>query len=151
MSLSRFSPHGLQKGATTHATNRTTVAPSVPAIACRGKWSVGTVLDYCWHFLQTEYQHSGRVLTGLHPTSSNFDCIPLHFELENPMSNPSVERAMKIICGDFLHEHPDFTRILHCCLASIVHHKNALIDRMLRVPEHNFNSIAVLHEPALLE
>ena len=32
-----------------------------------------------------------------------------------------------------------------------MHHKNALIDQMLRVPGHDFNSIAILHEPALLE
>ena len=66
------------------------------------------------------------------------------------MSNPSVERAMKITFGEFLDEHPDFTRILHRCLASIVHYKNALIDQTVRVPGHDFNNVIILQEPDLL-
>ena len=61
------------------------------------------------------------------------------------MSNPSVERAMKITFGGFLDEHPDFTRILHRCLASIVHYKNALIDQTVRVPGHDFNNVIILY------
>ena len=36
------------------------------------------------------------------------------------------------------------------CLASIVHHEDSLTALMLRVPGHDLNSIAILHEPALL-
>ena len=92
----------------------------------------------------------GRVLTGLDPTGLDFDCIPPHFGLDNPMGNPHVKRAMNMTFGDFLDEHPNFTRILFRCLASIVHHKNALIDQMHRVPGHHFNNITVLQEPDLL-
>ena len=94
MSLSRFNPYGLRKGAATYATSGTTNAPSVPAIARRGEWSVGQVLDCHWHFLQTGDQHLGRVLTGLDPTSLDFDCIPPHFELDNPMDNPHVKLSL---------------------------------------------------------
>ena len=109
MSLSRFNPHGLRKGAATYATSGTTNPPSGTAIARRGEWSVGTVLDCCWHYSQTGDQCLGRVLTGLDPTSSNFDCLPPHFNLDNPMANSHVERAMKITHGEFLDKHPDFT------------------------------------------
>ena len=37
MSLTGFNPHGLWKGAATHATSGTAMAPSVPAIARQGK------------------------------------------------------------------------------------------------------------------
>ena len=122
MALSRFNPYGLWKGAATYATSGTLNAPSVPAIARQGEWSVGTVLDCYWHYSQTGDQYLGRVLTGLDPTGSVFDCIPPHFNLDNPMANSHVERAMKITYREFLDEHPDFTRILLRCLASIVHH-----------------------------
>ena len=135
----------------TCAASGTANAPSGTAIARRGKWSVGTVLDCCWHYSQTGDQCSGRVLTGLDPTSSNFDCLPPHFNLDNPMANSHVERAMKITCGEFLDEHPDFTRIPLRCLASIVHHKESLTAQMHKVSGHDFNNITILHEPALLE
>ena len=47
VSLTRFNPCGLRKGAATHATSGTACAPSVPAIARRGEWSTGGVLDCC--------------------------------------------------------------------------------------------------------
>ena len=151
MSPSRFNPHGLQKGAATCATSGTANAPSVPAIARRGEWSAGTVLDCCWHCSQTEDQHLGRVLTGLDPASSNFDCLPPHLNLDNPMANSHVERAMKITCGEeFLDEHPDFTRISLRCLAAIVHHKDSLTAQMHKVSGHDFNNITILHKHALL-
>ena len=112
MSLSGFNLYGLRKGAATCATSGTTSAPSVPAIARRGKWSIGGVIDCCWHFKNEGDQCLGRVLTGLDPTGSNFDCIPPHFNLDNPMGNPSVERAMKITHREFLDEHPNFIWIL---------------------------------------
>ena len=86
----------------------------------------------------------GRVLTGLDSTGPDFDCLPPHFNLDNPMGNPSVERAMKITCGEFLDECPDFAWMLFGCLASIVHHEDSLTAQMQQVPRHDFNSIAVL-------
>ena len=85
------------------------MAPSVPAIARRGEWLLSGVLDCHWHFGDEGDQCSGRVLTGLDPTGSKFDCLPPHFNLDNPMANPSVKRAMRITFGDFLDECPDFT------------------------------------------
>ena len=150
VSLNGFNLHGLWKGATICATSGMTVVPSVPAIARCGEWSVGQVLDCHWHFSQTGDQCLGRVLTGLDPTGLDFDCPPPYFNLDNPMGNPCVKRAMKMTFGWFLDEHLDFTGILCCCLVSIVHHKDSLIHQMVQVPGHNFNSIAVLHEPTLL-
>ena len=109
ISLSEFNPCGLWKGAATRATSGTAMAPSVPAIAGRREWSVGQVLDCHWHFLKTGDQHLGGGLTGLDPTGSDFDCPPPHFNLDNPMGNPHVKRAMKITHGNFLNQHPDFT------------------------------------------
>ena len=128
MSLTGFNPCGLWKGAVTHATSGTTLAPSVPAVARRGEWSLSGALDCHWHFGNKGDQCLGRVLTRLDPTASNFDCLPPHFDLNNPMSNPHVERAMKITFGDFLGEHPNFTQISFRCLASIVHHKQGQSD-----------------------
>ena len=76
-SLTRFNPCGLRKGAATHATSGTAVAPSVPAIARQGKWSLSGALDCCWHFGNKGDQHLGRVLTGLDPTGPNFDYLLL--------------------------------------------------------------------------
>ena len=45
MEVERFNPYGLWKGAATFATSGTTMSPSVPAIARRGEWSIGGVLD----------------------------------------------------------------------------------------------------------
>ena len=152
MSLTRFNPHGLWKGAATHATSGTAMAPSVPAIACRGEWSLSGALDCCWHFGNKGDQCSGRVLTGLDATGPDFDCLSPHFNLDNPMANSHMARAMKITCGEeFLDEHADFTQILLRCLASIVHHKKSLMARMHGVRGHDFNGVAILHHPALLK
>ena len=85
------------------------MAPSAPAVARCGEWSLSGVLDCHWHFGNEGDQCLGRVLTGLDSTGSDFDSLPPHFNLDNPMGNPHVERAMKITHGEFLDEHPDFT------------------------------------------
>ena len=83
----RFNPYGLQKGAATYATSGTTMSPSVPSIALRGEWNIGPVLDCYWHFDKTGDQYLGRVLAGMDPNSSNFDVLPPHFKIENPMQD----------------------------------------------------------------
>lgn len=90
-SLTCFNPHGLRKGAATHATSGTVMAPSVPVTVQQGEWSFSFVLDWHLHFGNSGNQCLGREKTGLDPTSLNFDCLPPHFDLNNPMSHPSVK------------------------------------------------------------
>lgn len=49
MKVDKVNPYGLRKGAATHAVSGTTATPSIPSIARRGEWSIGSVLDVYWH------------------------------------------------------------------------------------------------------
>ena len=72
----RFSPYGLRKGAATFANSGTTMSPSIPAIARRGEWSIGKVLDCYWHF-----DHVGDEYLGI--LASNKKLISLFWKIRS--------------------------------------------------------------------
>ena len=51
--INHANPHGIRKGSATHAASGTTLPPSVTAIAKRGDWSLGKLLDIYWKFAET--------------------------------------------------------------------------------------------------
>lgn len=89
--------HGWRKGAATHATSGTTCPPPVPSVARRGEWSMGKVLDVYWHCAEPGDSYLGRVLAGLDAHSADFNVLPPHFNIDAPLENRSVHRAMHIM------------------------------------------------------
>jgi hypothetical protein len=90
----RFNPYGLRKGSATHAVSGTTQAPSLPSIARRGEWSIGTVLDVYWHFGSVGDNYLGRILALLDPNSQDFDSLPPHWRMICPMENAEVSSKL---------------------------------------------------------
>jgi len=86
--------HGIRKGSSTHASSGTTAPPPVSSIAARGEWTLGRVLDLYWHFSEPGDAYLGRVLAFLQPNSPSFATLPLHFKLDEPMSNAVVNEGM---------------------------------------------------------
>jgi hypothetical protein len=84
------------------------MAPSIPSIARRGEWSIGKVLDVYWHFDSVGDQYLGSVLAGLHPNSEQFDILPPHWKVRDPMNNATIARGMKLTFRSILTEHPSF-------------------------------------------
>ena len=146
----RFNPYGLRKGAAMFALSATTAAPSVPAIARRGEWSIGKVLDCYWHFNAVGDQYLGRVLAGLDPNSNTFDILPPHWNIQEPMSNQFISNGMKMTYGCILEEHTSFVKVLLRCFACMIHHQQALRDHMYSVPGHEFTKLKVLQNLPLL-
>lgn len=68
MKVDKLNPYGLRKGAATHAVSGTTAAPSIPAIARRGEWSIGSVIiilgKFCVGLTQTSQTLQFYLLIG---------------------------------------------------------------------------------------
>ena len=94
-----LNPYGLRKGSATFAVSGTTAPPSLPAIARRGEWSIGSVLDVYWHFASVGDQYLGRILAGFDPTSSRFDTLPPHWKIDNPLTNGNIRVGMDMTFG----------------------------------------------------
>jgi len=156
MKVNKLHPYGLRKGAATHAVSGTTAAPSVPAIARRGEWSMGAVLDCYWHFGSIGDQYLGRILAGLDPNKSSFSILPPHWDLEDPLQNPSVKEAMDVMYGPVLDKYASNPRVnptglLLRCLACIVYHSESLFDVASRHPGHDFMKLPILQNRRVLD
>lgn len=155
MKFDKLNPYGLRKGAATYAVSGTTAAPSVPSIARRGEWSIGSVLDCYWHFGSVGDQYLGRILAGFNPNKQDFGTLPPHWTLIDPLSNELVVEAMDLMYGPILESYPPTSRekpigLLLRCLASVVYHSPTLIATMVEHPGHSFGKLPVLHNRELL-
>jgi len=59
--------------------------------------TLGHVLDLYWHFSEPGDVYLGRVLAFLQPNSPSFATLPLHFKLDEPMSNAVIKEGM-LLC-----------------------------------------------------
>jgi len=155
MKFEKINPYGLRKGAATHAVSGTTAAPSIPSIARRGEWSIGSVLDVYWHFGSVGDHYLGRILCGLDPNDSSFSVLPPHWNLEDPLGNASIMKAMRSLYGPIMDgytgrkENP--SGILLRCLACIVYHSDSLRKTWVKYPGHDFSKLTILHDSLLLD
>jgi hypothetical protein len=154
MKVEKLNPYGLRKGAATHAVSGTTAAPSIPSIARRGEWSIGSVLDVYWHFGSVGDHYLGRILCGMDPNNVNFAVLPPHWNVEAPLENESIKEAMLVMYGPIL-QHYAATKenpigILLRCLACIVYHSDRLLEIMVLHPGHDFSKLTILHNRELL-
>ena len=150
MSKTKFNPYGLRKEAATYAVSGTTASPSIPSIARRGEWSIGSVLDAYWHFGSVGDHYLGRVLAGMDPNDASFSTLPPHWNMTNPLANEKVKEAMEITFGSNLLCRSTVVPILLRSLACMVFHSNGLIEQMTRCPGHDFTKLAILHDRALV-
>jgi hypothetical protein len=155
MRIANFNPYGFRKGAATYAVSGTTAAPSIPSVARRGEWSIGSVLDVYWHFGSVGDHYLGRILAGLDPNDPSFATLPPHWMLVNPMMDECVAKAMRMMYGGIIEAYKgkphDPSPILLRCLASIVYHSESLLDIMENIPGHAFTNMPLLHDRALLD
>ena len=105
--LDHANSHGLKKGSATHAASGTTLCPSVTAIVKRGDWSMGKILDIYWKFANTGDYFLGRVLALLDPNSSDFESLPLNFDLDDPLGDEDVKAAIEMCFGIIINAHRD--------------------------------------------
>jgi hypothetical protein len=151
----RFNPYGFRKGSATYVVACTTNPPSLPSIARRGEWTIGSVLDVYWHFGSEQDQYLGRILADFDPNLDNFDTLPPHWKLSDPMSDPDIEKAMKMTFGQLLETHADHIPLFLRLLACIIYHSADMIEFMLECQDddrfggHDFTKLAVLHDTTL--
>ena len=150
MKMENFNAYGWRKGGATYALSGTTAPPSIPSVARRGEWSIGSVLDCYWHFGSVGDQYLGRVLAGLDPNSQSFDCLPPHWKTGRPMSDETIKQGMEMTFGTTLEEHPTHVGLLTRLLACMVYHSDHLLRHMVKFPGHDFTKLAILHDTELL-
>ena len=154
MKVDKLNPYGLRKGAATHAVSGTTAGPSIPSIARRGEWSIGSVLDVYWHFGSVGDHYLGRILCGLDPNSTNFAILPPHWKLEDPLGDDKIREAMELMYGPILRHYNGRSEnpigVLLRCLACIVYHSDKLRETMVKYPGHDFSKLPILHNSSLL-
>ena len=153
--LGHFNAHGLRKGPASFATSGTTLPPSLPSVAHRGEWSMGSVFDIYWKFLPIGDHYLGQILSGKDPNDASFASLPPHWNCQDPLNHPKIKQAMDMAYGPILRNHEnssdcDPTGILTRCLACVIWHFNSIRDVMVSNPGHEFNKIALLHELPLL-
>ena len=154
MKFEKLNPYGLRKGAAIHAVSGSTAALSIPSIARRGEWSIGSVLDVYWHFGSVGDHYLGRILCGLDPNNTNFAILPPHWKVEDPLGNSTIKGAVNMMYGPILQayngksENP--TGIVLRCMACIVYHSDRLLETMVKYPGHDFLKIPILHDTVLL-
>ena len=146
--LPHANAHGLRKGGSTYATSGTTAPPSITAVARRGEWSMGKVLDVYWQCSEIGDHYLGRVLAGLNSLSPSFDIMPPHFKCEDPLSDPHIREAMQMMYGPILkmwkdtQQDPEF--LLLRLLASVVYHMEWIKSIARTSSTHPFNSIPLM-------
>jgi hypothetical protein len=149
--LSHFSAHGIRKGSGSYASSATTSPPSFVAVAARGEWSIGKVLDVYFKFAMGGDQYLGRLLAFLDPKDDSFSTLPPHWK--DP-THPIVLEGLKVAFGDVLESHCqkkyDPSGILSLLLASLVHHSNWLHATCAKHPDHPFHAIPLLDRHDLL-
>jgi len=149
--LSHFNAHCIRKGSGSHASSASTMPPSFVAVAARGEWSIGKILDVYFKFAMGGDQYLGRILALLDPNEDEFAVLPPHWK--DPC-HLTVMHAIKITFRNVLVNHGetshDPTGLLSLLLASIVHHSSWLLAICSQFPDHPFHSIPILNEPELL-
>ncbi|KAL9181723.1 hypothetical protein ACHAXT_012066 [Thalassiosira profunda] len=150
--FSRFNAHGIRKGSGTHASSATTLPPSFVAVAARGEWSIGKVLDVYFKFAMGGDQYLGRILALLDPNDTSFATLPPHWK--DP-EHESVKRGLKVAFGNVLERHKDTNHdpsgLLSLLLASMVHHSDWIQGIKAKHPDHPFGMLPLLDEPELLK
>jgi len=123
--LSHFNAHGLRKGSGSHASSATILPPSFVAIAERGEWSIGKILDIYFKFALGGDQYLGRILALLDPHHESFSILPPHW---TDPAHPSVIQGIRICFGNVVTAHSgtnhDPSGLLSLLLASMVHHSD---------------------------
>ena len=145
--------HGIRKGASTHCSSATTCPPPVASIARRGEWSLGKIFDIYWLFAQAGDMMCGRILAGLDPNSPSFEVLPPHFKegVENEFIDEALTKNFKTIYNwAKKNRTSNMIAILLRCLASLVHHSEALIEIIAKHPGHPFMNIPILNDKKLL-
>jgi len=149
--LSHFNAHGIRKGSGSYASSATTNPPSFVAVAARGEWSIGKILDVYFKFAMGGDQYLGRLLAFLDPKDESFSTLPPHWI--DP-TNPLVLEGLKVTFGNVLESHCqknyDPSGVLSLLLASIVHHSGWLHATCAKHPDHPFHKIPLLDRHDLL-
>ena len=105
------------------------------------------VLDCYWHFASVGDHYLGRVLAGFDPNCGDFDKLPPHWTMVDPITNTDIKKGMDMMFGRLLVLHPDSIPLLLRTFACFVFHSDSLRVQMLENSGHDFNKIMILQTP----
>ena len=116
---------------------------------------MGVVQDIYWKFCQIVDQYLWPCMACVDPDSESFDTLPPHFT-KNMDEEPVIKEAFDLCFKNVFSSLDEkdvvnITGLLLRCLASMVHHAEAIKRMMRRSPRHAFHSIVVFTDLNLLE
>lgn len=141
--------HGVKKGSSTYATTGAISPPSLISIYLRGEWSIGKVFDIYFKFGEFGDAYLGRILSGLDPNSPYFDILPPHFTVG--LENQSIKKAVEVMYGHVILNHPSSAPILKLCLESIVYHSKFMKKIIRNDPGHSLSNLCIFSDDKTLE
>lgn len=121
LSVNCIGTHSIRKGAASYCASGTTAAPPTMAIHLRAGWTFTSVQDRYIHVEAAGDQYVGRTITGLPILDSNFAISPPYFK-----SKPN--EFDQIMQCNFINLPSHLSKVVEYCLASIVYHKDYLIN-----------------------
>jgi len=124
----RYGTHSIRKGSATYASSGTTHSPSHAAIANRAGWSLGIRSRYL-RYEDAGDEFVGRTVCGLNVNDISFGVLA-----------PRFKEGYEEIVDEILHDcfvrydamPPNIQRVLKMCIASVVYHREVLLERYLK-------------------
>ena len=140
-SINELGLHSIRKGVSTHLASLPGGPP--PAALClRAGWSMGPVKDIYYHQTQGGDEFVGRCAAMLNMFNGNFACSSAFFEGDDIELRTLADEAVKDNFPQH-HEMDGMKRILHRCLASMIYHRNTILQLP---PNHIARSIMMFRQ-----
>ncbi len=94
--------HLARKGACSHASAGTTVAPPIVSICLRAMWSMGSVKERYLHYEKAGDQYLGRVVSGMDVSCASFAVSPPYFDFTGVENRPAMEQCIDNLLQSFV-------------------------------------------------
>jgi hypothetical protein len=123
--------HSLRKGSASLALNGLAGGGvSVTSVLLRGEWSLGNVHKRYWKSQDAGDQLIGRIVAGLDVASTAFADLPPHLDMRTRPAARLAHMAVSAAFPSILRHHSSVEPVLRQCLASVLHHRSSLLDRL---------------------
>jgi len=140
--IKRYGTHSFRKGAATYTQSGNTAGPSNSAVSIRCGWKQNGVQDTYLVYEGAGDQYVGRTVCGLPINSHEFAVLPPFF----PTITEKVMQAVNMCFPSLLQLD---NQVKQFCLASVVHHRQWLLDTL--PVQHELRQTALFLEPGLLD
>jgi hypothetical protein len=117
--------HSMRKGSATYAASGSTACPSSAAIHLRAGWTLSSVQDTYMRYESAGDMFVGRTVSGLPLDKPEFALLPPQFVARSSEVDKAIDSCFNRIPANL-------RLVAEFCLASVVYHRNFLLDNLPR-------------------